>query len=148
MISITQLTSVLTALKTACDFDHSMLVATENHIIKRLADKEGTVLAMTYPSVDDVSKGIDNVADVDTIFLWAIEKINPSDVDETSEPIHFEKMRLIISDIKDYLRDKKLEGCNILQYINENSFHIDPEYQIFGGWNGYSLSFTLKSPGY
>jgi predicted protein tyrosine phosphatase len=148
MISVTQLQSVLTALKTACDFDYALLVATEDHIIKRLRDRTGTVLAMTYPSVDDDSKGIDNIADVDTIFVWVIEKINPSDVDETNEPAHYEKMRGKISDIKNYLRGKKLEGCNLLQFINENSFHIDPEYQIFGGWNGYSLSFTVKSPGY
>ena len=146
--SVSELNSILLALKNSCNFDNSMMIATEDHIIRRLKDTTGTVIAMTYPSSDDISKGINNVGDIDTIFIWAIEKINPSDVDDNSEIAHFAKMKEMMSDIKKYLRNKKLQGCNILQYLNEKSFHVDPEYQVFGGWNGYSLSFTLNSYDY
>lgn len=124
-----------------------VLVANEKHLVKRLGDKVGVWLGITIPSADPETVNEDNVAENNIVWIFILEKVDPGNLSAEDEINHFQKIQDITTAVKNWLRDKKLEGNEFLEYLNLQSIHTDPEYQ-FGGWNGWSINFNFDTEGY
>lgn len=124
-----------------------MLVANEKHLVKRLGDKSGIWIAVTIPSADPASMNEDNVAENNIVWVFILEKVDPGNQTTTEELEHYHKTQAVTAAIKNWLRTKKLEGKELLEYLDLRTLHTDPEYQ-FGGWNGWSINFNFDTDGY
>ena len=148
MIRITNFKTLLNQLCTdIANVDGNVLVANEKHLVKRLSDKDGVWLGVTIPSADPESANEDSIAENNIVWIFVLEKVDPGSLTEDEELAHYQKIQDIVSDIKNWLRDKKLEANEFLEYLNLQSLHTDPEYQ-FGGWNGWSINFNFDTDGY
>lgn len=148
MIQITDLNNLLTEMVTDISgLSGYVLVANENHLVKRLGDKKGVWLGVTIPSADPSTANEDNVAESNIVWIFVLEKVDPGSMTIEKELEHYQKIQLLTTAVKNWLRDKKLDGNEFLEYLNLKSIHTDPEYQ-FGGWNGWSINFNFETDGY
>lgn len=148
MIQITDLNNLLTEMVTDISgLSGYVLVANENHLVKRLGDKKGVWLGVTIPSADPSTANEDNVAESNIVWIFVLEKVDPGSMTIEKELEHYQKIQLLTTAVKKWLRNKKLDGNEFLEYLNLKSIHTDPEYQ-FGGWNGWSINFNFETDGY
>lgn len=148
MIQITDLNNLLTEMVTDISgLSGYVLVANENHLVKRLGDKKGVWLGVTIPSADPSTANEDNVAESNIVWIFVLEKVDPGSMTIEKELEHYQKIQLLTTAVKNWLRNKKLDGNEFLEYLNLKSIHTDPEYQ-FGGWNGWSINFNFETDGY
>lgn len=148
MIRITDFNQLLTDMVHAIpEVIGHVLVANENHLVKRLGDKPGVWLGVTIPSSDPETVNEDNVAENNIVWIFILEKKDPGSMDAGDELEHYQKIQNVTAAVKNWLRDKKLEGNEFLEFLNLQSIHTDPEYQ-FGGWNGWSINFNFDTDGY
>ena len=124
-----------------------VLVANEKHLVKRLGDNAGVWLAVTIPSADPASVNEDNIAENNIVWMFILEKKDPGSMTAAEEISHYQKMQDTTAAIKNWLRDRKLDGNELIEYIDLRTLHTDPEYQ-FGGWNGWSINFNFDTDGY
>lgn len=124
-----------------------VLVANEKHLVRKLNDKTGIQIAVTIPSADPETVNEDAVAENNIFWIFILEKVDPGSLSDTEELEHYQKMQDVAGTVKNWLRDKKLEGNEYLEYLNLHSLHTDPEYQ-FGGWNGWSINGNFDTNGY
>lgn len=124
-----------------------VLVANEKHLVKRLGDNAGVWLGVTIPSADPETVNEDNVAENNIVWIFILEKVDPGSLAPSDELAHYQKIQDVATAVKNWLRDRKLEGNEFLENLNMQSIHTDPEYQ-FGGWNGWSINFNFDTDGY
>lgn len=130
------------------EIDHFVLVAQEDHLVKKLSkNKSGVILAAVMPASDANSPDLDNIADTNTALLFILEKTDKTSVTDATELTHYEKLQNIAKDVYAQLRadalNYRLDRCHFMHYFNQDSVHVDPEYNLFGGYNGYSMSFEF-----
>jgi len=148
MIRITDLNDLLTSMvANISGVAGFVLVANENHLVKRLSDKTGVWLGVTIPSADPETVNEDSVAENNIVWIFIVEKKDPGSMNADDELQHYQKIQDITSGLKNWLRDQKLAGNEFLEFLNLQSIHTDPEYQ-FGGWNGWSINFNFDTDGY
>jgi len=124
-----------------------VLVASEKHLVKRLSDKSGVWIAATIPSADPETDNEDSIAENNIVWIFILEKVDPGSMSASSEINHYQKIQDVTAAVKNWLRDRKLDGNEFFEYLNLQSLHTDPEYQ-FGGWNGWSINFNFDTSGY
>ncbi|NLB17559.1 MAG: hypothetical protein GX825_02205, partial [Syntrophomonadaceae bacterium] len=118
---------------------------TEKHLVNKLKDKPGVILAFRMPSADtDIVSG-DNYGEINKMLFYIIEKVDPGSQSDEQELDHYNQLQLITSAFKLKLLDR-LMGNDFCRTDNElaKAFHTEYEYQEFGGWNGLSVSFDIK----
>lgn len=152
MIRITDfnnlLQEMLSEIKPACPgLENFVLVANERHLVRKLGDNSGIWIAVTIPSADPETVNEDNVAESNVFWMFILEKVDPGSLDDADEIAHYQKIQDVVTEIKHWLRNRKLDGDEFLEYLDLNSIHTDPEYQ-FGGWNGWSLNGNFDTDGY
>lgn len=127
--------------------DSVCMVISEKHLTKKLPDHNGRVLAVVYPSYDSLSGGdLDNDGKEAICILFYLEKINPGNQGNEQDEIDaYESLQLQLIAVEEKIKDDYRKGFNIFTKVQliENSIHYDPEYQVFGGYNGWSMSFKL-----
>jgi len=136
-----------TIMSEIADISSYLLSPTEEHIVKKLKDKTDIILVAVIPSGESAATGVDNYKDINTTYFFVVKKEDPTNSTQKSELDDYEKTQNCIESVKKYLIEKK-SSCQFLRDVDINSFHIDPEYRIFGGFCGWSLSFDFKSNGY
>lgn len=124
-----------------------VLVANEKHLVRKLGDKAGIWIAVTIPSSDPEVVNEDSVAESNIFWMFILEKVDPGNMDNADEIAHYQKIQDVVTGIKEWLREQKLDGNEFLEYLNLQSIHTDPEYQ-FGGWNGWSINGNFDTDGY
>ncbi len=125
--------------------DELVVSPTETHLVKKIGDKRGIILGVKMPDADTELISSDNYSDNNHCLFFLIEKIDPGKHDDFIERWHYSKMQNIMKLIKDWLLQRGLNGkvCGGDETISK-PFHTEWEYQIFGGFNGLSISFDLK----
>jgi len=114
----------------------------EEHLIKKLKDKEGIILCGNFPSCDTTMENSDNQDTSNDCLLFLLEKIPAGSQTDGEELDHFAYMQSIMEKVK----------ANIIQgdYSCEFNFstpkqiRTEWEYNIYGGFNGLSIGFDLK----
>lgn len=147
MITVTEFDSLISEMTAATAAEGYALVVNEKHLVKKLSDKTGIQIGAVIPSADAGAKNEDNFGEDNICFLFILEKKDPGSMNELEELAHYQAVQNVASACKNWLRNKKLEGDERMEYLDLNSIHTDPEYQ-FGGWNGWSVNFQFESDGF
>jgi len=133
------------------DIDDYALVVSEDHLVKKLKDKTGIILAAVIPSADPSSPDPDNLKEYNICYIFVVDKPDHTNVTDNSELTSYENLQNAITDVKERMLADKVDTsmeCTLMHRLDEDSLHTDPEYNIFGGYNGYSLSFRVESLGF
>jgi len=132
------------------EIDNYVFAATEDHLVKRISDKTGIILAAVIPSADPDSLSVDNIKENNIAFLFVVKKLDSSSRTPETELILYEQTQKAITNIKKQLLLDKTNYQNFpyLHSLNENSIHTDPEFNIFGGYDGWSISLEFVTIGF
>lgn len=125
--------------------DQVLVSATEAHIIKKVKDKNGIVLASKMPDTDSEIRTADEYLENNHCLIFLFEKINPGSINDVVERQHYAKIQDIMKLVKEWILNHGLnssedDGGETLS----KTIRTEWEYQIYGGFNGLSISFDLK----
>lgn len=125
--------------------DHIIISPTEGHIVKKLKDRKGICLAVKMADADSSIESEDNYSEQNHQLFFLIEKCNPADFTDQLEREHYQKMQYVMRLVKEYLKSIGLNGdaCGGNETLSK-PFHTEWEYNIYGGFNGLSISFDLQ----
>lgn len=125
--------------------DSFCMVVSEKHLVKKLPKHDGIVMALVYPSFDSISTGsIDNDGKEIMGLLFVLKKVAPGNEDEVEELDTYAYLQTSLLSVENKLKEDYQNGHEVMQNLVVDSLHIDPEYQVFGGYNGWSMSFKLN----
>ncbi len=117
-----------------------IITVNEAHAIKKLKDSAGVVLVARMYDADTKTDGTtDNYSELNHQLLYVIKKTTASELTEDGELDEFAKYQRITSLIKEYILERKVCDSRM-----DKPFHTEWEYNVFGGYNGLSISFDLK----
>ncbi len=145
MVSILEYKSYCEALKSLISADKLLMVVLEEHLAKKLANQTGTILSCVYPSAQDESPDEDTPKDRNVVIISVLEKLSALDNSEESEINLYDRTGIAIDKLKNKLKDDKKNSLGIMKYLDCASIEIEPDYNIAGGWSGYSLAFSFIS---
>lgn len=121
--------------------DTVVMAVREEHMVKKLQNKLGTTLCVSYP--DAQSSGTeDNYTDNQQAFFFVVKRLAPGQLDDETEITTYAELQDIMLNLRDVIRDYYSECMGI---IPEESYKIEWEYQIFGGVNGLSMGVTFQN---
>lgn len=112
----------------------------EEHMVKKLKDKAGVWLAVNYPDALGTGEE-DNATDDQAVFFFVVEKKNPGSMTDDEEVQHYEQLQEVMLAIRKAVRESAASGCVGISAKEE--YKIEWEYQIFGGFNGLSMGFSI-----
>lgn len=118
-----------------------IFVSDDTHAQNRLKDSAGICLLLTYPT-KNYHGNSDSFTEQNDMILFVLEKDDPSQTfkDEFNQ---FKKLEDVMTAIISYITEKQSCGCSIFNRLNVGKMIADPEYRSFGGWNGWSLTFSI-----
>lgn len=126
---------------TDSQIDTVVMAVREEHMVKKLQNKLGTTLCVSYP--DAQSSGTeDNYTDNQQAFFFVVKRLAPGQLDDETEITTYAELQDIMLNLRDVIRDYYSECMGI---IPEESYKIEWEYQIFGGVNGLSMGVTFQN---
>lgn len=142
MVSVSELKALCASLK-ANDtrIGEIVMVANEGHLINKLDQKPGVILACIYPSADRAGEQNESI-DVNATWLFVLEK----DIDGQSnsdEEAQFEKLQQVALKSLTYIEDIAVSTCGFLSRHQPSGTKINPEWREFGGFNGWSMSLVF-----
>ncbi len=79
---------------------------TESHLVKKLKDLAGVVLAFRMPSADSAIIDADNYAELNKLLFYIIEKVDPGTHDDEQELDHYNMLQKLTSAFKLKLMDR------------------------------------------
>jgi hypothetical protein len=142
MITIAELDTEMNAIREAFPaIEHYIRVVTEDQATARLHDRAGPCLVVTLPSFQQTGDAA-NPSGQHAILLWIVEKPD-SDATEQEERDQYARLQTLIVTVKEYIRERQETGCSIWWRLNISSINIDPEYNVFGGFNGWMMALNF-----
>lgn len=113
----------------------------EGHMIKKLKDKEGIWLCANYPDATDTGN-TDMHSSQNRVLLFLLEKVASGQHTDEEELLHYARLQRLFLLLRDELRNRE-SYCGEFA-SNGADMKIEWEYDIFGGWNGLSVSINLE----
>lgn len=118
-----------------------LLVAEDSHAINKLKDRPNIWLVVVLPSKTyDGSE--DSYTDRNTLMVFVLEKDIPDQPDD-KEVGQYQRLENVFQWLIEYMAEQQALGCSPFDRFTPKSMTVDPEYRIFGGWNGWSLTVSL-----
>ena len=148
MININRFTEMLAELMAAVNNQATqgklagwLVCVNEGHAVKKLKDKPGVWLVAKDP--DALTTGNeDDLTNSNEVLLFLIEKVPSGSQSESAEQLHYAKMQGLYG----LLRAEILSGRHFCKDMRAGSeLKEEWEYDIFGGFNGISVSFNLDT---
>ena len=121
--------------------DGVVLAVHEGHLIRKLRDRRGIWLCAKYPDAT-VKGGADAFSTDNQMLLFLLEKVPSGQHSDEDELTHYASLQGLMDSLKTELLDGELM-CDDSVRLTTN-LTIEWEYDIFGGWNGLSVSFKLE----
>lgn len=120
------------------------LSATESHILKKLADKKGIIVAVKMPDADARIESEDNYSELNHILLYVIEKADISGLTNQGETDMYNKLQTVTAKIKEWFVTRGGDGnlCGSDTKMQQK-IRTEWEYNVFGGFYGLSIGFDL-----
>lgn len=123
--------------------DSSCFVVSEKHLQKKMKDYDGVILASAYPSAESLPGDLDNCGKDIIGLIYVIQKVSPGNEDEKEELATYEKLQQALLDVEKKFKEDCAAGDKVMSFLEPDSIQIDPSYQDFGGYNGWSMTFKL-----
>ena len=124
--------------------DGVVLAVHEGHIIRKLRDRRGIWLCAKYPDAQ-VNGGADAFSTDNQVLMFLLEKVPSGQHSDEEELAHYASLQTLMDSLKAELLDGRLMCDDSVRLTS--SLTIEWEYDIFGGWNGLSVSFKLEDFG-
>ena len=124
--------------------DGVVLAVHEGHIIRKLRDRRGIWLCAKYPDAQ-VNGGADAFSTDNQVLMFLLEKVPSGQHSDEEELAHYASLQTLMDSLKAELLDGRLMCDDSVRLTS--SLTIELEYDIFGGWNGLSVSFKLEDFG-
>ena len=130
-----------------------IIVATEpqlaNHI-REMAAGDFPALIALVPSADSIAQNSDTILEANQCLIYVLIKIDSTLETRDSFIDKMEESQNILASIKNIMLADRAQHevfNHLLERIDLNRMHTDPEYNYLG-CNGWSLSFILSTPGF
>jgi hypothetical protein len=123
-------------------------------MIKEVADDE-TLLIAVIPSADVESANLDDIEEIDTCFVFIVNKCDRKNLTHAEFLAGLEVTQLLMASVKGTMIDLSgdTDHCHttpsyghMMHRLVVNGMHTDPEYNLLECY-GWGLSFRLKSKG-
>lgn len=140
MITVKELKQLCTNIVPAIAINGYVMASTYEQGMNKLKDKAGLILVGVYPAYNfDGNTDSDQARHEMLLFIVTHQKEGGTDEEEIEQ--YNATLEAMIR-LKKYLLSN-VEGhyCQLLPNIEVSSIQIDPEYNIFGGYLGYSIKF-------
>ena len=123
------------------ELDNYVRVVTESQAMDKLSDRRGMQLVAVLPSYGR-SGNSTTPRRTQTALFWIVEKGIPdhSDVQELAQQQRTEDL---IRQLEARIMEEQENGCSDWQRLEVSSIQIDPDQNIFGGWNGWYMTFEF-----
>ena len=121
--------------------DGIVLAVHEGHLIRKLRDRRGIWLCAKYPDAT-VKGGADAFSTDNRALLFLLEKVPSGQHSDEDELTHYASLQGLMDSLKTEVQDGLLMCDDSIRLTT--GLTIEWEYDIFGGWNGLSVSFTLE----
>lgn len=118
------------------------LVAQDNHAVNSLKDERGIQLVAVMPSANASGRDPSSLVDNHSTYLFVIDK-GWTGQTKREQLDQYEKTQEIILGIRDEILGSFEDGCGHFWRLQADSITIDPEYNVFGGWNGWSMLLSF-----
>lgn len=123
---------------------HVIIAVTEAQLPKKLSDKKGILLVAYLPPANSDIQTADNYSEDNHCLLFVVEKREPSKYNDEKELTHFDAMQKIMREVKKWILAHGLNGDTDEPETLSKPFRTEWEHQIYGNYNGLSISFDLK----
>ncbi len=116
-----------------------VLAVKEEHMTKKLKDKEGIILCANYPDAETSFFSSDNREDSNHVFFFICEKVPSGSQDNEEELLHYARLQRIMKIMREVIVSDVF--CDKL--IVKDKMRTEWEYSIFGGFDGLSLGLIV-----
>lgn len=123
--------------------DQLVMVVQEEHLKKRLRDTGGVILAAVYPSVGSTGSE-DSMGDNNTVLLFVLEYSGKVSISPEDEFGSYERLQVMAGKIRERLIGDADRGSVLLRCLDRASIEIEPEWNIAGAYNGWSVAFSFE----
>ena len=110
-----------------------VVVIDEDNAMNKLANKPKTILVASAPSAQSMGQ-ISSARNNSVVIFWILTKKNTKD-----EIDQLEALQPLALQLQTYIHAQAEECCNLFNFLEIDSLTIDPVYNEFGGFNGWSL---------
>lgn len=116
-------------------------VVTDSQATAKLSDRTGIQLVAVLPSYGRTGNAV-TPRRTQTALFWIVEKAlpDPSDTEELSQQ---QRTQDLVRALEAKIMDEQENGCSDWNRLEIDSIDINPEQNIFGGWNGWYLTFQF-----
>lgn len=142
MIRIDALRNYCNGLGVLISADKVLYVVREDHLQRKLAGAAGLFLCVVLPSAQTTG-GADAVVDVNTVLLYVLRNHVKADSTDESELDDYAAMQYLASSIKLCIIADADAQTPPMAFLDRRSITIDPEWNVAGGYNGYSITFEF-----
>ena len=154
MIQLTQLQETLAEMRGAVNqaltaqkltIAEVVLSATESHMVKKLGDKKGILVAVKMPDADARMESADNYSEMNHILLFVLKKADLSGLTNQGEADMYNQLQSVTAKIKEWFVARGGDGnlCGADTEMQQK-IRTEWEYNVFGGFYGLSISFDLR----
>ena len=143
MITVKKYKEICDQIVEAINIDGHIITSSEAQGMEKLYDKDGIRLVAVYPSYHFAGDP-DAYKDLHEILFFIITRKTEGADEETDLQQYSDTQDAIIR-LKEYLFNEDDYGnthCPQFPNADISSVLIDPEYNIFGGYNGWSMKFV------
>lgn len=140
MITVTDLKKLCTEIVPIIEIEGYVMASTYEQGAKKLKDKPGLILVGVYPAYN-FGGDADSIQDQNEMLLFIVTRQKEGGTDEEEIEQYSATLEAMIR-LKKYLTSNRPDAyCLLFPNIDLSSIQIDPEYNIFGGYLGYSIKF-------
>lgn len=144
MVNLSEYKDYCTDLLKLIRADELVMVVQEEHLKKRLRDETGVIMVAVYPTIGSAGSE-DNMGDNNTILLFVLEYAGKASVSRDNEFESYERLQGLAGKIRDKLIEDSDAGHKLLRNLDRASIEIEPEWNITGAYNGWSIAFSFEN---
>lgn len=113
----------------------------ESHLIRKINNEKGVLLCANYPDYKRLGSE-DNYASEYSCVIYIVEKVPSGSMKDEQELMHYAEIEKMMRILVLFL--EKNTWCCPPCTLRAKQLKVEWEYDVFGGFNGQSLSFKLE----
>ena len=143
-LNISQIKSVFKTMGEKLKVSHTVFCVEETSAIKRMKEKNGVCLLVCYPSFVRVG-GQDNFSGKNALMIWVLEKgkVNSGTGTDDDDDAQMSTLQYTVTDVLNYMDEQCSKGCTVFSAMMPEFTQVNPEYNQFGGYNGWQIEIIL-----
>lgn len=140
MITVKKYNDICKQIVDVIEVDGYVLASSEEQGMKKLKDKDGIRLVAVYPSYHFDGEP-DTYKDMHEMLFYVVTRQIEGSDDDTELQQYSDAQEALLR-LKEYLFGEDSQFCHLFPNLDIGSVLIDPEYNIFGGYIGWSMKFV------